>query len=281
MSTLVFALVLLAAVLNASWNAIIKVSGDRLSVMAAVTFVGSLISLAALPFVELPDTVSWPFLALTILLHTAYHFLLPQAYSYGPLGQIYPLMRGTAPLLVGIGGALVANEQLTGLPLVGVLCLSSGVVLLSVGQQSTVRPSRKAISWSIATGLSISAYTIVDALGARVSGSTLGFAVLLTLGDGILTAAIVAIARPRALLEAVSRNNLAVFAGGTMQALAYWIAVYALANAPMAMVSSLRETSVLFGALISCFILKEGIGLIRLVSTVLVAAGAMLVKQRS
>jgi drug/metabolite transporter (DMT)-like permease len=274
-------LVLLAAALNASWNAIVKLGGDRLSVMAAVTIVGSVISLLALPFVDMPDVASWPYLAGTILLHTAYHFLLPRAYRYGPMGQIYPLMRGTAPLLVAVGGFLFAGEYLSGLPLLGVLCLSAGVALLAFDRAGVDRISGKAALWGIATGISIAAYTIVDALGARISGSTFGFSVILTLGDGILTGLIVALIRRRELLETMSKNGAVLMAGGTMQALAYWIAVYALANAPMASVSSLRESSVLFGALISCFILKEGFGLFRLVSTMLVAAGTIFVKQRS
>lgn len=280
MSAQIVVLVLLAAALNASWNAIVKLGGDRLSVMAAVTIVGSVISVLALPFVEVPDLASWPYLAGTILLHTAYHFLLPRAYRYGPMGQVYPLMRGTAPLLVAVGGFLFAGEYLSGLPLLGVLCLSIGVALLAF-DRTGVGISGKAALWGIATGISIAAYTIVDALGARISGSAFGFSVLLTLGDGILTGVIVALIRPRQLLDTMSKNGVALMVGGTMQALAYWIAVFALANAPMASVSSLRESSVLFGALISCFILKEGFGLLRLISTVLVAAGAIFVKQRS
>jgi drug/metabolite transporter (DMT)-like permease len=248
--------------------------------MAAVTIVGSVISVLALPFVEMPDIASWPYLAATILLHTAYHFLLPRAYRYGPMGQVYPLMRGTAPLLVALGGFLFAGEYLSGLPLLGVLCLSAGVALLAFDRTGT-GISGKAALWGIAAGISIAAYTIVDALGARISGSAFGFSVVLTLGDGILTGVIVALIRRRELLVTISKNGVALVVGGTMQALAYWIAVYALANAPMASVSSLRESSVLFGSLISCFFLKEGFGLLRLISTVLVAAGTVFVKQRS
>ena len=131
MSIEITLIVLLAAMLNAGWNAVIKVSGDRIAVMAVVTLFGSLLSALALPFVEMPNPESWPLLALAILLHTGYHFVLPVAYNYGDLGQVYPIARGSAPLLVTLGAALFASEVLDSLPLLGVICLAVGVMALA------------------------------------------------------------------------------------------------------------------------------------------------------
>ena len=273
-------ILLFAAVMNAGWNAIIKVSGDRLSVMGAVTFVGSVASLLVLPFVELPDRSALPFLALTVVLHTAYHFLLPQAYRFGQLGQIYPLTRGSAPLLVTAASALFVGGTLSTVPLAGVVCLSAGVMSLALDRADGMMKNPRAVVWALITGASIAAYTVVDGIGARLAGSVFGFAVLLTIGDGLLTCAILAISRPRALACVFKTNKTACCAGGLMQVAAYWIAVYALANAPMGMVSALRETSVLFGALISTFVLHEGLGVWRFFSAALVVAGATLMRDR-
>ena len=124
-------LILVAAALHAGWNALIKISGDRIAVMGVVTLAGSILSMLALPFVDSPDPASWPLLALTILIHTGYHFFLPVAYDHGDLGQVYPIARGTAPILVTLGALVFAGEQVSQFALVGILCLAIGVMALT------------------------------------------------------------------------------------------------------------------------------------------------------
>lgn len=280
MSIEITLIVLFAAALNAGWNALIKVSGDRVAVMAVVTLLGSLLSSLALPFVEMPDPASWPLLALAILLHTGYHFVLPVAYSYGDLGQVYPIARGSAPLLVTLGAALFAGEVLNSLPLFGVLFLAVGVMALAFDQRTGLSRNPRAVLFALGTGICIASYTLVDGLGARQAGSVLGFAVCLTIGDGLLTFLIALMWKAKAIGE-IARTNLtpAMLAGG-MQVGAYWIAIWALAHAPLGMVSALRETSVLFAALISTFILKEGFGVWRFVSAGLIACGIGLTRYK-
>ena len=279
MSLEVTAVVLLAAALHAGWNTIIKISGDRVAVMAVVTLMGSLISLLFLPFVESPDPASWPLLALTILLHTGYHFFLAVAYDHGDLGQVYPMARGLAPLLVTLGAFVFAGEVLEPWALVGVLCLAVGVMTLTFDRTTGITRKPKAVGFALATGACIASYTVVDGLGVRQAGSVLGFAVWLTIGDGLLTF-LLALTWKGGAIWRVARANLATgFAGGAMQVGAYWIIVWALAVAPMGMVSALRETSVLIAALISTFVLREGFGAWRFISAVLVSLGLML--QRS
>jgi drug/metabolite transporter (DMT)-like permease len=276
MSPEITAIVLLAAALHAGWNTLIKISGDRVAVMAFVTFAGSLISLPFLAVVDAPDPASWPLLALTILLHTGYHFFLPVAYNHGDLGQVYPLARGSAPILVGLGAIVFAGETLQPLAVAGVLCLAVGVMSLTFDKASGIARKPKAVLFALATGACIASYTVVDGLGARHAGSVLGFAVWLTIGDGVLTFCL-AFAWKGTAIWRIARSNLATgFAGGAMQIGAYWMIVWALALAPMAMVSALRETSVLFVALISTFVLKEGFGVWRFISAGLVSLGLML-----
>lgn len=281
MSLEVTLLILIAAALHAGWNALIKISGDRIAVMAVVTLAGSVLSLFALPFVESPAPASWPLLALSILIHTGYHFFLPVAYDHGDLGQVYPIARGAAPILVTLGAFVFAGEHVSGFALIGIGCLAVGVMALTFdgGKASAIKP--KAVFFALATGICIAAYTVVDGLGARQAGSILGFAVWRTIGDGILTFLIALIWKRREII-AVARNSALVgFAGGAMQIGAYWIIVYALAVAPMGMVSGLRETSVLFAALISTFILKEGFGVWRFVSATLVTFGLIVSRAKN
>lgn len=276
MSDEIVALVLFAAALHAAWNTLIKISGDRVAVMALVTLAGSLISLAFLPFVDPPSPESWPFLALTILLHTGYHFFLPVAYDHGDLGQVYPIARGSAPILVTVGALVFAGEVLPPLAIMGVVCLAAGVMALTFEGTGGVIRNPRAVFYALGTGVCIAAYTLVDGLGARQAGSVLGFAVWLTIGDGLLTFFLALIWKKGAIWRVARDHPVAGLAGGAMQVGAYWIIIWALALAPMGMVSALRETSVLFAALISIFLLKEGFGVWRFISAGLVALGLML-----
>jgi len=269
-------LILLAAALHAGWNALIKISGDRIAVMAFVTLTGSFLSLLALPFVDSPDPASWPLLLLSILIHTGYHFFLPTAYDHGDLGQVYPIARGSAPILVTLGAILFAGEFINPVAMVGVVCLSIGVMAITFEQKKGAAINPKAIFFALATGVCIASYTVVDGLGVRQAGSIFGFAVWLTIGDGILTFAIALIWKKREIWRVAKENISIGLAGGFMQVAAYWIIIYALAVAPMGMVSALRETSVLFAALISTFLLKEGFGVWRFISASLVTFGLFL-----
>ncbi len=280
MSVEVAALVLLAAAMHAGWNALIKIQGDRLAVMTVVTAAASLISLAALPFVEAPAPASWPLLALSILLHTGYHLILPRAYDHGDLGQVYPIARGSAPLLVTLGALLLVGESLEPAALVGVICLAIGVMTLVFEKTPGLAIRPKAVLYALLTGSFIASYTIADGLGVRTAGSIFGFAVWLTIGNGLLTLLLVSIWKGPAIRQVVRSSPLVGLLGGALQVGAYWIVVWALALAPMAMVSSLRETSVLFAAVISSFVLKEGFGVWRFVSAGLVTLGLVLSRQK-
>lgn len=273
-------IVLLAALFNASWNAIVKVGGDRIAVMAVITLFGSLVSTLVLPFISLPDPASWPLLALAVLLHTAYHFCLPMAYHYGDFGQVYPIARGSAPLLVTLGAAVFAGEVLSFLPLLGVVFLAVGVMSLAFDTRTGVTRNPRAILLALGTGAFIASYTLVGGLGVRQAGSALGFAVCLTIGNGLLTFLIALTWKFKAIKNVVCGNLVPAALGGGMQVGAYWIVIWAMAYAPLGMVSALRETSVLFAALISTFILKEGFGVWRFISSRLIACGIALTRYK-
>jgi drug/metabolite transporter (DMT)-like permease len=273
--------VLLAAALNAGWNAVIKISGDRIASMAVVTVFGSLVSLLVLPFVGLPDPASWPLLAFAILIHTAYHFALPAAYDHGDLGQVYPIARGSAPLLVALGASVFAGEALGTIPLFGIIFLAAGVMALSLDRGTGLTRNPPAVLLALGTGVFIASYTLVDGMGGRLAGSAISFAVCLTIGDGLLTFLVALIWKARAIGQVARSNPMPAVLAGAMQVGAYWIIVVAMAFAPLGMVSALRETSVLFAALISSFILKEGFGVWRFISAGMIACGIGLTRYKS
>lgn len=278
MTTEVASLVLLAAALHAGWNTLIKIHGDRMIVMAVVTFFGSIFSALFIPFVEFPDSASWPFLVGAILIHTAYHIFLPIAYDHGDLGQVYPIARGSAPLLVTIGAMLTAGEQLAPMAVLGVVFLTFGVMALTFEGGGRVWHKPKSVLFALLTGVLIASYTVIGGLGVRQAGSVLGFAVWLTIANGSLTFLIVILWKGRKTFVLARSNLITGLFGGIMQVSAYWIIVWAISFAPMATVSALRETSVLFAALISTFFLKEGFGVWRFVSAGLISLGLVAMK---
>jgi drug/metabolite transporter (DMT)-like permease len=278
LSNEVFVIVLLAAAMNAAWNSAVKIGGDRIAVMAVTTLIGSVLSLLALPWLTWPSTaVTWSFLAGSIAIHTAYHFALPIAYNHGDLGQVYPIARGSAPLMVMGAAAVFAGETPGQGALLGIACLCIGVLSLAVGRRGW-RGSGKAVGYALLTGVLIAAYTVVDGLGARSAASAISFAVLLTVGDGVATALIVLCWKGRrAFMLGGRAMRLCTFAAA-MQLGACWLAVWALSLAPMGSVSALRETSVLFVALISTFLLKERLGALRIVSAAFVCGGIVFIR---
>ncbi len=269
-------LLLFAAALNASWNALIKVSGDRMAIMAAISIVASVLAALLLPFAGLPDPASWKWLPVAIVLHVGYLLLLPLAYNYGDLGQIYPIARGSSPLIVTFGAFLFVGEFLDPIPLLGVACLTFGVMTLACDRGTGFAKNRRGVGLALLTGACVAVYTIVDGIGARAAGNALSFALLLKIGDGIAVFLLVAPRKPAAVVEAFRRSGPAVGLFGAVQIMTYCVLLYALARAPFGVVAALRETSVLFAALISTFWLKEGFGVWRFASAGLVFFGIIL-----
>jgi drug/metabolite transporter (DMT)-like permease len=181
---------------------------------------------------------------------------------------------------VTIGAVLLAGETLEPMGLLGVVCLAAGVMALAFDKGAGLAKKPKPVLYALLTACFIASYTLVDGIGVRQAGSILGFAVWLTIGDGVLTILLVGIWKGPAVRRVLRQNPLAGLLGGALQAGAYWIIIWALASAPMAMVSALRETSVLFAAVISMFVLKEGFGAWRFVSASLVTFGLIVSRER-
>jgi drug/metabolite transporter (DMT)-like permease len=277
MSGLVTSAVLAAAILHATWNALVKSDGDRMILLGGMVAVEALICLALLSFFPLPPVSAIPFLIASALLHSTYKLFLLRAYSLGDLSQVYPIARGSAPLLVALFAALFAGEALTLETVGGVAIIAVGIMSLSFLSGGFARSGRGMLAASLATGTMIAAYTVVDGSGARHLGSPHVFMIWATILDAAIFLPAVILLRKDAVRRMLRRWRPATLAGGITLG-AYWLVVWALTQAPMASVSALRETSVIFGALIGSLLFKEPQGRRRVLAATLVAAGVVLLR---
>ena len=273
------ALVLLAAAMHASWNALVKGAADRLLAMTLVAFwpmvPGFLAGLFVLP---LPAPASWPFLLGSMATHLAYYICLLNAYRYGDLSQVYPLARGSAPVLVALLSALAAGEVLSWGGLAGVALVSLGTASLAFERGRPRGDQGRSVLFALLTALTITVYTVVDGLGVRRSGAPLGYIAWVFAIDGLPLLLISALVRGRAALPYV-RSAWAIGAiGGLLAFASYGIAIWAMTLGAMAQVAALRETGVIFAAMIGALFLREPFGRRRILAAVVVAAGIILLQ---
>jgi phosphonate utilization associated putative membrane protein len=273
MSPLVTALVLGAALLHASWNAIIKSSRDVMLDTALVAAGAGVLALPLSAFVPLPASASWPYLGASAVIHVAYFSTLVAAYRIGDLGHAYPLMRGTAPLLVALFGVALLDEHPGATMWLGIVLISAGI--LSLGLLQCGRAHRGATLWALANAAIIATYTLVDGAGVRLSGSPAGYVASLFWLQGLLFLAFVAFLRKRAALDYARRNWQRGLGGGLCLISAYGIVLWAMTQAPVAAVAALRETSVIFAALLGTIFLKERFGRQRLFAACAVVLGVI------
>ena len=266
-------LVLLAAVMHASWNAIAKSGTNKLLDITVMALAGGLVCALALPFLPLPEPESWPWLAASLLLHFLYFMALVGAYANADLSHAYPLMRGIAPLLVALFGVVLLDDHLTAPMWAGIALISAGILLpfclMTGGHQDFFKRS----SFALANAAIIAAYTLVDGFGTRLSAHPLSYCLWLFLLDPLPILA-VAIARHRmGVWRHVQERWRPSAIGGVLTVAAYGIVLWAMTRAPIAAVAALRETSVIFAALIGSLVLREGFGAPRIAGAVFVACG--------
>jgi len=272
-------LILSAAVMHAVWNAFVKMDGDRLMTMAVVISTTGLLAPLLLLIGPPPALESWPYILLSVLLNNAYFLFLIEAYRFGDLSQVYPIARGSAPLLVAVGAALFANEQLSVVELAGVFIISAGTISLIWRSGLRVDAEKRSIIFALLTGLMIASYTIIDGIGVRLSGNPAAYIGWLFILSPLPIASI-AIIRRRGDAIVYIRNNwkLAVLAGG-LNLGSYGLSIWALSLAAMAHVSAMRETSVIIAALIGTQLLGESFGKRRILAAMVVATGVILIAQ--
>lgn len=266
--------VLFAAILHASWNALLRGGKDRLWSMTIMCMAIAIACALIAPFVPAPATASWGCVFLSALLHTGYNLFLVRTYREGDLGQTYPIARGTSPLLVTLGAGVFARELPDPLSLTGVVLVSSGIVALAFEGRSM---GRQTLRFALGTGCFIGAYSVTDGVGVRLSGSALGYTVWMCLLWGLLAPVTYIMLRDVRSLARGAREILVAGGGGLASLLAYGIVIFAMARGAMGPVSALRETSVVFAALIGRVFLRERLSQYRLIACLVVTAGAVLI----
>jgi drug/metabolite transporter (DMT)-like permease len=235
--------------------------------------------LPLLPFVPVPPLAAWPWLIASVITHLGYYIGLAGAYRSGDMGQVYPIARGTAPLMTAAGGALLLGENFSLVGWAGIIGLTSGVFLLSLrGGGDLAHLNRRAVGYALFTAVTICFYSLVDGIGARTAGNAHSYALWLFVIDGAFITLIAIVSRGPAAVPAMAKFWKSGLAGGVLSLTAYWIAIWAMTVAPIAMVAALRETSVLFGAAIAVVFLKEPLRAPRIFAAVLIVCGIMLIR---
>jgi drug/metabolite transporter (DMT)-like permease len=274
--------VLGAALLHAAWNAIIKAGRDPLLDTALVALSGTLVALPLALFVEAPARESWPYILATVVVHIGYYVALAAAYRAGDLSHGYPIMRGVAPLIVALVSGLWMGERLSAGAWAGVVLISGGVLSLAfVGGRRGAAAGRNAAAatrWALACAVIIAVYTLIDGAGVRVSGGAERYVVWLFVFLGLPFGLTVLAMKRGAFLRHAAQFWWRGIAGSVMSGLSYGIALWAMTRAPVAVVAALRETSVIFAALLGAWLLKEGHLKERLAGAAAVLAGLIALK---
>lgn len=271
-------LVLIAAFAHAAWNALLKSSGDPLltfTMLRGVAFIGGA---AAAVFLPVPAAESWPYLIASAIIHNAYYLLLLFAYRHGDLSLVYPIARGGAPFMVAMLAALFAAEVPGPAGAAGVLLVSAGILGLAFAHGMPRGANATAILLAVGTAVSIALYTIADGLGTRRSGDALAYAAWLYIWDGLPFLLYMGLRRGSDAIEYARRDWRRGLAGGLLMMGTYALVLYAFTQGAMATVAALRETSVLFAAIIGAVALKEPLGLRRFAAAAVIVAGIVLLQ---
>jgi drug/metabolite transporter (DMT)-like permease len=279
MESFVFVAVLLAALCHAGWNALVKIGLDPLSSATLMSIGGVVIAAIALPFFALPAAACLPWLAASSVIHLFYFGGLVESYRTGDLSQVYPIARGAAPLMTAIATTAFLGERLSVLGWIGIFALVCGVVLLSVrGSRDLATLDRRAVGFALFTAVTICTYSVVDGIGARVSREPVAYSLWLFVGIAVALVPYAVVRLGFGVFHDVARFWSRGLIGGGLQIVSYGTALWAMTVAPIAVVAALRETSVLFGAVIAVVVLKEQMRATRIAAAVLILGGLVLIR---
>lgn len=279
MSHSVLLAVIMAALLHASWNAAVKGGSDKLTQMAAVT-IGH-VPFAAVGLLILPpiDWVAWPYLIAGGLLHFGYQIFLVQSYKIGDLTQVYPIARGTAPLVVTVVSVAYLGVPLNSLQIFGILCIAGGILL--IGLRTSQNNAMKATLTAIITGCFIASYSLNDGLGARISTSPIAFYCWLAFLNAALMGFYVHVIRHVNPITLPIRTPLIFWGGGFASFGAYALVVWAFSQAPIALVTALRETSMIFALMIGYLFMNERLSRIKMLAVTVTLLGVLVIRFNS
>lgn len=278
MTLTTFLIVLGAAALHASWNALVKSTGDKLVSMTAVTLGHTPLGLLALPFVPVPPPESWPWLLASVVVHTCYQLSLIMAYRLGDFTQVYPIARGSGPALVTLLSIFSLGVVLLPSQILAIGLIVAGIFCLALLKQTDGLRNPKAVGAAFLTGCFIAGYSLLDGLGARVAGSAFGFIAWMTITNSVVFAIVIGIARPQSLKKVFTEGRMVFLLGGSSSVIAYVLVVWAMTQAPIALVTALRETSTVFALFIGVLFLRERLTIGKVLATTLTLCGVLLLR---
>ncbi|WP_339452518.1 EamA family transporter [Pseudomonas sp. JAI120] len=275
MSLDVFAIIMLGAALHATWNAVVKGGDNKLLTTCMIASIASLIASAVIPFLELPSKESWPFIGASVILQVVYFVLVASTYRIADMSQTYPIMRGTAPLLVATASVGLLSESLSSFAWLGIAIICIGILSMAatpgIGQ-------RKGLLLALVNAAVIAGYTLIDGVGVRKSGAPAAYTLWIFLLTGLALALWACAVRRREFWRYLARHWRPGVIGGFGTVVSYGLALWAMTAAPIATVSALRETSILFGVVISALVLKEQLTRRRIMAACIIAGGAMVLR---
>lgn len=266
---------LFAAVIHATWNAMLRSGTDRFWTMTVMCAVSGVIGLVMVGLLPLPLAPSWPYILLSGSLHLGYYLFLLLAYRQSGLGTVYPIARGSSPLLVTIGAAIFAGEHLSVLAMTGIALVSFGVISLAFRGQQKVELSRGTLGAALATGVFIACYSVIDGIGVRLAGNAPSYTAWLFLMDGVTMPIAFVLIRGFTSPGVAWSETVKAGLGGAVSVLGYGVIIWAVSLNAMGPVSALRETSVVFAALIGRAFLNETLTLRRFAACIVIATGAI------
>jgi drug/metabolite transporter (DMT)-like permease len=277
MTALVFCAVLIAALLHAGWNALVKTGNNKQTSTLILTLTHASFGLCFIPFLPMPQGEVWIWLLASGFIHMFYQLFLGFAYERGDLSRVYPIARGGAPIIVLIGSVLFEVDTLRGFDLLGILVLGLGILLMARGVFSSGE-DRKLIPLAIYSACATAGYSLIDGLGARVMGDALAYVSWLLIFSAVFYTPVILLLRGRSVLPQNSSQISVGLLAGFASFVAYVIVVWAMTQAPIALVTALRESSILFAMILGWFFFREQMGLSKILAGIVIVIGVILTR---
>ena len=278
MSLKVFFAIIFAAFLHAVWNAMVKKGDDKYVSLTAIVLGHLPISIAVIFFTPILSVQSIPYIFISAIFLTGYEWCLLSAYRLEDYTKVYPIARGTAPIFIVILSLLLFDISILKFELIGILIISSGIIILSFQNIKTFK-NFSAVVYALCTGLFISGYSITDGYGGRVSASPLNYTAWLMILNAIFFLILLRIMnKPGVVKKVLNKGKKIFFIGGTLSYIVYGTIIWAFTQASVPTVAALRETSIIFALLIGTFFLKEQFTLIKTMAVLTIFFGVMLLK---
>jgi drug/metabolite transporter (DMT)-like permease len=277
MTLFAFFAVLAAALLHAGWNALIKTGGDKQASMLMLTLGHALIGALIVPFFPLPEGRVWIWIIGSGMIHMAYQLFLGFAYEHGDLSRVYPIARGTAPLIVTLVGAAILADAVSRVEYIGIFVLGIGILMMARGV-FTSGESRRMLPFALGSASATAGYSLIDGMGARISGEPFAYVGWLLIMSAVFYTPVIIALRGRRVLVMSVKGRLLGLVAAAASFTAYAVVVWAMTKAPIALVTALRETSVLFAVLLGWILFGDQMHRSKIAAAAIIVIGVIMTR---